>query len=1293
MSHILGVFAPPWTRRKSTSRHTWDPPALRWRILSLLVLVCWAFIAVLQYFLTKSQTDGGVIFALNVNNDIPLRRSFMYLYFPTTAAVIFSIYMAWVDLDAKRFEPYYQLSKPGGALGKDSLLLHYPNMFIPFAPFYALKNRHWLVFWASTATILAIFGIVPLQAGIFSTKVVTRTFPQSFTFSSVSDQEAVKKLAYQRSAYGILMLNETMPAFTTHNFTLAPFAAIGVDTPMNSRWIANTTLYNLDLQCEDARPQIGVRRSWSRVIYFNSTRCSYEPEYVLAFGNDTVGTEPSSEEYGMDLIPGAQVGGRRVKGFDAIYSGADANAVSFGGILCQDELALEDGTFFVALAQNKAKADDPPHNGTALFCRPLLFEQAVVATVDAMTQAPLSTVPLEPKRPLSPGLFNTTIFQRVLAGYGRYPYHRENTLPGLTAPSYLDQLSGLDLSLVVDWDMMNGETHLHRMAQMALTISKRSLTENLDPNVLAETYETAYRLLFSLAVADTLKPDFSVGARQVRGQREERTEAVVLEPVFTYLVEALLGTVSLLAFAMMYMRRDSRRQSTLVCDPGTIAVTMSLVAGKEPLLSSFADFDTSATKHLEESVRHRRYQLVNDTCTIEEAQPPTNSSDLPIPGDLQIAKPTRPAEFRLFTVIPSTLLFASLAIAGAVLFVKSKPHGLPLPSNKPLVQNIVRAYIPTALATLIEPMWIWVNRLLCMLQPLQELRDGRAPASKSINLNYSSLPPQLTILKALRAGHFVLASVCAMALLANLLAVSFAGLLFQDSPTLSKSMLFPAPFEAKFVEVNGAAGPRAGYGFDGLGLIYSGAFQGGTGEDQFLVAESNYTKGTPLPAWTDERALYLPFFDSNSMSQTGSVYQARTKYFSAELSCNAFSPDLVLDPDGFQLWDNDTDITLGSLSRTRMARQPLAGLLPMLSTETVLQRKGIRSFGSSPRTADLGICRSTVVVGWVRLPQNDSAQIPNSNNTLFLTCRPRIIIGDATVTVNSAGRLIESVRDRTPNPADSEGSNLEKYFTNGALNLIGQSNQFLFRSTLPYPHNDTLGSYAAEFMHHFINRAANHTRITNPNEPVPKFSDVEAPLKAAYSRLFAIWLSINKDLLLVPAGNSTETTIMKEVKVIYKEERLFFKTSMFIISEIILGIYIITAVVVYLRRPGRFLPRMPTTIAAIIALFAASAAVEDMRGTSQFTTEEHEQYLNKLGCRYGYGSYVGRDGCVHVGIEKAPFVKSKEKTTFEHSRFDGEKREMALAVVEDGSENDDRPGWWARLWPRPLYQRAGGRLT
>jgi hypothetical protein len=118
----------------------WKPTAFRTGPLLVATLVSWALIAILQLLLVKSQEDGGIIFAANIEK-LPFEMSFLYLYLPTVIALVLSIFWSWIDLQIKRLEPYYQLSKPGGAWGKDSLLLSYPFDFLPFVPFVSFKNR------------------------------------------------------------------------------------------------------------------------------------------------------------------------------------------------------------------------------------------------------------------------------------------------------------------------------------------------------------------------------------------------------------------------------------------------------------------------------------------------------------------------------------------------------------------------------------------------------------------------------------------------------------------------------------------------------------------------------------------------------------------------------------------------------------------------------------------------------------------------------------------------------------------------------------------------------------------------------------------------------------------------------------------------------------------------------------------------------------------------------------------------------------------------------------------------
>jgi hypothetical protein len=140
LTTLLSAFS--WKKHTQSRplRTVWKPTAFGIAPLLVATLVSWALIAILQLLLVKSQKDGGIIFATNIE-DIPFGISFLYLYLPTVIALVLSIFWSWIDLQIKRLEPYYQLSKANGAWGKDSLLLSYPFDFLPFVPFGSFKNR------------------------------------------------------------------------------------------------------------------------------------------------------------------------------------------------------------------------------------------------------------------------------------------------------------------------------------------------------------------------------------------------------------------------------------------------------------------------------------------------------------------------------------------------------------------------------------------------------------------------------------------------------------------------------------------------------------------------------------------------------------------------------------------------------------------------------------------------------------------------------------------------------------------------------------------------------------------------------------------------------------------------------------------------------------------------------------------------------------------------------------------------------------------------------------------------
>lgn len=1052
------------------------------------------------------------------------------------------------------------------------------------------------------------------------------------------------------------MLNETLPPYMTRNYTLAPFQpTIDDSTSIGSRgnWTGETTMYSLDMSCVPSSP---IRNAASRsgTVLYKTNGCNVT---LGLTGNLTQGynTRDDAPILSVKQYTGMHIGYWNFNGFADYYLSSQ----------CPPE---RNATFYAAFARSKQRDEDPPNDVTAIFCEPKYYQRKVNATVDRVTRRPLQIIPLDEKQSLNKDIFNATHWEaQMVSGSSGYDV-RDGDMPGVGTPTYLDYIAQTNVSIGTG---SQGGGLVQRMVGLSLAVSDLPLEDYLDWKVLSKSYADAYRVIFSRTMVDILGDDYT-SALEISGQHQYTTEAVVLEPVFVYIVEGLLGAISLATIVLLYLSVTRRRR--LRTDPNTIASIMSLVADNKLLLSEFENLDCCTSSGVQNALGHKRFRLLHDddrtgieilASGLDPVYKESENDGHPQHSNTtrEIAKPIRPKEFRLGTAVPFVGLFIALSAALAIIYVRAQGDGLPLPSTVSLVQNILENYIPTALATLIEPMWVMINRLLCMLQPIEQLRSCKAKAKDSIDLNYSSLPPQLTVFKALRARHFVLAMVCAMALLSNLLAVAFAGIFNQDNTSVRRIATFEPSFDMKFVSIDGNIGPKTSDTFGALKP--SGAYRGGSSQDHWLIAESNFTRDTPLPAWTDERMFYLPYRASDQTTPLNEdvQYEAETTAFGAKLDCEVmrYGADYWAEIRnrgklGGLEWEFNTtvrqDARIGGCPASLTGIPNYGPIRPELTKVEDRCQSGPSSMelsllkGAATNTTQSvkDACMNSVILGWIRAPDGSCGQFKNRNltaeNSLFVRCRPKFVVGRATVRVDGRGRLQKKVDNFAVSEASA--SELSRMFSNDPVNLAGQSNLYMWKTSGNTFHND---SRAVDFLNYFATREANSTRLLDPNAPVPTLEDVEATLGLAYSRLFAIWVGANKENLLMPRSSQSPEPVQGWT--VKTERRVFLSTPMFIISESILAIYTIVAIVVYLRRPGRYLAQMPTSIAAVISLFAASAAVQDMRRTSHLDSKGRAEHLKLLDSRYGYGSYVGGDdGRVHIGIEKTPFVRVRSKSTW-----------------------------------------------
>ena len=119
----------------------WRPFTLRPLALILFLLSTFGLIATIGALNCISMRRGAVTFA-HSDEGFSAVQVFSYRYLPQMAIVLYGVAWAAVDLDVKRLEPYFQLSKPGGASAGDSIHLHYPFDFLGSATVTASKRKY-----------------------------------------------------------------------------------------------------------------------------------------------------------------------------------------------------------------------------------------------------------------------------------------------------------------------------------------------------------------------------------------------------------------------------------------------------------------------------------------------------------------------------------------------------------------------------------------------------------------------------------------------------------------------------------------------------------------------------------------------------------------------------------------------------------------------------------------------------------------------------------------------------------------------------------------------------------------------------------------------------------------------------------------------------------------------------------------------------------------------------------------------------------------------------------------------
>lgn len=529
-------------------------------------------------------------------------------------------------------------------------------------------------------------------------------------------------------------------------------------------------------------------------------------------------------------------------------------------------------------------------------------------------------------------------------------------------------------------------------------------------------------------------------------------------------------------------------------------------------------------------------------------------------------------------------------------------------------------------STLLEPFLVVINRLLCVLQPYYDLLDGKCSPRTTIETKYDSLPPQLVVWRAVKAGHYFLAVLSVVVLMANVLAIGL-GAIFNESPTpifatrdmtllvspsLSRADLLPESFAT------------------GKGTQYY---------DHFYIVQTNMSANTRLPPWIDTQFAYLPFSDLTLNGNSSAQYTAITRGFGTEATCSI----LPADNSSLRRLEYSYNTTAGPATQQVIKAvfedtpygnttkcllpgfidEAIGGILPIGKSAhefySALEQEDVNTFKNASEEA-VEFCEERLVLGWMRY---DTSKAESGPDMTFLQCTTHLVTAQFNITVDADGYVLRSERF-------GDYDNITQVLGPSAANISRQANLLIgdkwHASSIGVEdmwHND---SVTTDWMNYFLKLATNGTDLIDPNKPLPDAVRLIPTVQEIYQRIGAALLGANRDMFADSPQNQ-DSVLLATIQT--QDTRIFMDNTALIISLTILGVYLLVSILLYVRQRRILLPRMPSTIGSTVAYVAGSRAVRLYNGPGKAGQARET---------YSFGRYLGIDGKAHIGIELDPYV-------------------------------------------------------
>lgn len=774
------VFGPS---SKSPKDPTWRPLGLKLPALLATLIVSLILGLVIIFLLVYSTLhkglgpDGGSAAVL-----------FGWRFTPTLVAVLYGVLPWMVFNDARRTEPFAQMSHATGAPAATSVLKRPEHWWKVLATSFKKSQNHghvnYFLLLAVLVNMISFLLISPLSSALLQSQPVDLVSEVPIRNFLVSETQpismAANDLVYFRTISNVLQ-NLSTSAWLTDKYAVIPFWPSSSESNLGTtlmettqQWQADAQVLSVEFECE---PMNIHKAYWTKNFTSKDTGKDREVGFHALLLTDTRGCECGINGYTQYMTYGGGSWFAPPNLVVPIWDSSNDDDEEEWYHYYNSTTQCDGRQIILATSTNgswqglRVDSWNDEFKAGAWSCQSTFYSANMSVNASTTTTGTNILVDeatfrarrgLLPKTVLDQERFETAFLHKNWTNMIYTPdYNGQNAYGGPSAPLAalynFDSASLIDSSAVVE--------NVHKIKQRFLgEMVMATVAENSPVSQTGQITNTQRRVVVNLPVAIPLAALFII-------------------------TSVMIGAVLFLS---------SRRRLNLHNDPASVAAAVKLVEGNTTIRDSFDRLNQRKDLDVDDALMGTTHFLSNGTIASAKdivGTTGTHAALHQLPSEL-IESAGDPSfrisnhqDWRPFTVgrlggFLLLVLFSSIFAVILVLFILSKTTGLYQSAftyqtqfrSSEMLTFAPYSIVPTMLAVGVVLWWENIDDTFRRLQPYVTMAQNAVPISQVIGLSYLNTLSVGSMLRAMGNKHWLVALVSLGAVLGQVFTVSMSAL-------------------------------------------------------------------------------------------------------------------------------------------------------------------------------------------------------------------------------------------------------------------------------------------------------------------------------------------------------------------------------------------------------------------------------------------------------------------------------------------------------------------------------------